>query len=169
MEAVVFILKEVPSTMSICDFGPGGLYDPKWCMRWGRMKGTHLRFTGLKGKLGYMEVLCHDKRCPELCGCHMVWKVDIDCHELMRFWRTSWSPVKTMSQKSAVSYDESGKDLLIIRLRFYWVMRGIVGFKRLIARIRIRRKTQGNCSFKQPIGETPNVSYLASLAQLIRQ
>jgi hypothetical protein len=125
------------------DVGPP-LYDPRWSMQWATDKGTHLRFTGMWTHNGigqFMEVFCDDALCPELYGSQMVWKVSKCCRELICYWRQPPSSY-SFRHESAVTYEESGKHLLIIRLRFYWVMRGIVGFKRLIARIRIRRRAQ---------------------------
>ena len=99
-----------------------------------------------KGVGNFMEAFCDDKLCPELYGKQMVWKVSKCCRELICYWRVPPSMTRVTSPysttRTAVTYRESGKHLLIIRLRFYWVMRGIVGFKRLIARIRIRRRAQ---------------------------
>ena len=157
MESTVFVLKVNPnyyaspsevnySWHTRSDNMGDALYDPRWSMQWGIDKETHLRFTGTwtrKGIGNFMEVFCESESCPELYGRQMVWKVSKCCRELICYWRVPSSRVTHWAtRETAVTYRESGKHLFIIRLRFYWVMRGIVGFKRLIARIRIRRKAQ---------------------------
>ena len=139
MKTVALILKYIPSTM--CGAAPFPSLFPSLerSMQWGHVRGTHMRFTGMIGKMGYMEVFCNDDRCPELYENHMVWKISNDCSNVQRFWGNQG---KLHGYPALVQYHESGRDLLIIRLRFYWVMRGIIGFKRILTRIRIRRKNR---------------------------
>jgi len=166
MKKVVFVLKKAPGGVvydNYNNYGPGH-YDPMWSICRGYKTCKHIRFTGYIGKMGWMEVICLDLT-TELRGKHMVWKVSNDCQEIRCF---DYDRISRITQIRCFDYDRIGgrngrsnipiddidaivggldvtqkqinDNINVIRLRLYWVLRGIVGFKRLLARVRLRHK-----------------------------
>jgi hypothetical protein len=134
MKKVVFVLKKAPGSVVLydnyCDYGTG-IYDPMWSVLRGYKICKRIRFTGFIGKYKYMDVMCLDIT-TELRGNHMVWKVSNDCQEIRC--------LGGHRHRNPLQHKQMNDTINVIRLRLYWVLRGIVGFKRLLARARIRAK-----------------------------
>ena len=164
MTTVQIVLKR-PSGVFMHDIGfySPGLYDPRWSVCKGYKLARPVRFTAFangaperkaftpslissyamawedaKESPEWMDVYCHDTECPELCGRRLVWKVredyagNRDHHLALALWEI----------KSWWNYKEVNS-IKVIRLRLYWVLRGVVGFKRLLARVRLRHAKSG--------------------------
>ena len=106
----------------------------------------------------WMKVLCDDERCPELHGKHVVWKMHNTYSSIKRYWACGGADVDdhTLSLQrggsrtfsagdghGAVAYLNTGEDIIIIRPCMFEVLRAVVMFRCLLARVRLRarRKT----------------------------
>ena len=150
MSAITFVLKRV-SRATACHAGPSitgpSLFDPTWALRWGETNDTHLRFKGVRGRTEWMEVFCDDDRCSELHEKHVVWKVQSNCSSIQRYWATAPNrPYKAgrgqpmrKPRPCATAYLVTGEDIIIVRPCMFRVLRAVVMFRCLLARVRAKR------------------------------
>jgi len=133
--------------VAACHTGAGitgpSLYDPTWALHWGETNNTNLRFTGVLGHTEWMEVFCDDERCSELHGKHVVWKMHRDCSSIQRYWACApnYSP-RSNPNPAAVAYLNTGEDIIIIRPCMFEVLRAVVMFRCLLARVRAKRRAR---------------------------
>ena len=129
------------------------LIDPTWALHWGETNNANLRFKGVLGHTEWMDVFCDDERCPELHGKHMVWKMHNTCSSIKRYW--SCAPnnayknggmgakvTSLVTGHGAVVYLNTGEDIIIIRPCMFEVLRAVVMFRCLLARVRAKRRAR---------------------------
>jgi len=142
-----FVLKKTPHADADPDYSGEVVCDPWWFVREGSATARPVRFKGIPPP--WLE------RRPSRVSCWMrVYCLDYpatDCwqnstQQLLRR-RMNWEvrfTAKPSIKRRVGGYYRCKQDLLnrnvaVIRLRMYWVLRGIVTLKRLLLRVRMRR------------------------------
>ena len=130
---VQFVLKKNPGSNLRFKYGPD-VYDPMWFICKEREIEKTIRFAGLIGETGWMEVHCYDAMWSFMFSSRMFWEV-----------KQNGKKIRCLTRRGRVincsdSFKELNYNIKVIRLHVYWVLRGIVGFKLLLARVHMRHK-----------------------------
>jgi len=141
---VTFILKKAPNA-SIDYFKynnqPSNVdgYPPIWFICKGEAIGRPIRFTGNynNSSLDEMHVSCWDKIWQYMFDSNMSWYVKGDILQILLEKRRRGRGGRFGPEVGSKAINDN---INVIRLRMYWVLRGIVGFKQLLARVHMRAK-----------------------------
>ena len=147
-----FVLKKVPH--SIINFNTDSgrkLCSPLWFIKQGDNLGRPIRFKGIRDTLHspivdflwmsvyYFDNIQHLGGVQRLLTKKMDWEVLVN--EGFSFFKTIDFPHTVRWRREASFTRRFLKDYVqIIRLKMYWILRGIVSFQRLLSRCRLRRE-----------------------------
>jgi len=148
-----FVLKKAPNSTANFNIGSGRkICDPIWFINQGCEIKRPIRFKGVSPTSysqysNWMQVFCLDEiptdywqYCIQLLLCkHMDWEVKFT-GGFGNIKRGVGGGDGTHTKRGRKKQNFLHTNVQVIRLRMYWVLRGIVGFKRLLARVRKSKK-----------------------------
>ena len=138
-----FVLKKASDATASFDYSGdwGFCTDPLWFICKSREMERPIRFKGVpctpnSDGTDWMQVYCLEQIATSGWMTHMNWVVNFTTN--LNIKRVMKGYVNLVREKC--KQELLNKNVRVIRLRMYWVLRGIVGFKRLLALVRMRHK-----------------------------
>jgi hypothetical protein len=138
-----FVLKKTPHADADPDYSGEVVCDPWWFVREGSAMARPVRFKGVVPPLAvgscWMRVYCLDYAATDC------WRNYFNQQLLRRRmnWEVRFTAEPSIKRKVGIYYrckqELLNRNVVVIRLRMYWVLRGIATLKRMLFRVRRRR------------------------------